>query len=42
MPITGIAPGIYNLYLLLTPADSIQTYYLWKTTLENTGLQLSP
>jgi hypothetical protein len=41
MPITGIAPGIYNLYLLLTPADSIQTYYLWKTTLANTGRQLS-
>jgi hypothetical protein len=41
MPITDIAPGIYNLYLLLTPADSIQTYYLWKTTLENTGHQLS-
>jgi hypothetical protein len=37
MSITDIVPGIYNLYLLLTPADSIQTYYLWKTTLTNTG-----
>jgi hypothetical protein len=41
MSITDIAPGIYNLYLLLTPADSIQNYYIWKTTITNTGRQLS-
>ena len=31
VPISGLPLGMYNLYLLVTPTGSIQSYYLWNT-----------
>lgn len=31
VPISGLPPGIYSLYLAVTPAGSLESYYLWET-----------
>jgi len=31
IPVSGLPLGTYNLYLLVTPTGSIQSYYLWNT-----------
>jgi hypothetical protein len=39
--ISNLSPGLYSLYLLATPAGSLLSYYLWETTLSNSGNQLT-
>ncbi len=31
IPVSTLSNGTYNLYMLVTPAGSLNTYYLWKT-----------
>jgi len=31
VPISGLSPGTYSLYLLVTPAGNLGSYYLWAT-----------
>ncbi|HJW29302.1 MAG TPA: DUF3443 family protein, partial [Saprospiraceae bacterium] len=32
MPVSSLPPGTYSLFLLVTPAGNLNSYYLWSTT----------
>lgn len=36
IPISSLPPGTYTAYLLVAPAGSLDSYYLWRTSLEVT------